>query len=190
MARLGPCDNMEWPYLQDPEKMLVPMYLSSRVACENADDQGYIDPKLPTPATPGYNAPIEHWLLVVARRQQQTVHLDVFNSLPPGSKFTDLSRIDRVARTVVRNSGWIDNSVRFGPTQSSAAPLQVVPNTCGIHVVINAWASILKLNIDEHFASGSFYEDARDMMTRAMAGKVTVLEIEAWLYATGYVVGS
>ncbi|KAL8850540.1 MAG: hypothetical protein Q9221_004497 [Calogaya cf. arnoldii] len=190
VARNGPCDNLLWPCLKSPDKMWVPMYFSSRVACENADNQGYINPDLPKPQEPTHSAGAEHWLLVVAVRQEQTVYLDVFNSLMPGSKFSDPVRIDRVARTVVRNSGWIEDSVRFGPTQWSAAPLQVVPDTCGIHVVVNAWASILKLTIDKDFASDAFYQDARDMMTRAMAGKVTVSEIEAWLYFTGYVIGS
>ncbi|KAL8903249.1 MAG: hypothetical protein Q9171_007467 [Xanthocarpia ochracea] len=57
-------------------------------------------------------------------------------------------------------------------------------NTCGTHVVANAWAHILGLELndmDDWVEDESLYREARFLMIRAAAGDVSAQDIEAWL---------
>ncbi|KAL8826457.1 MAG: hypothetical protein Q9191_003791, partial [Dirinaria sp. TL-2023a] len=69
--------------------------------------------------------------------------------------------------------------------------MQQAGNTCGVHVILNAWADILKLQISSSARPhAKFYDEAKLLINRAMAGKTTTREIQAWLYSSKYVVGS
>jgi len=65
----------------------------------------------------------------------------------------------------------------------SQVAVQQQGNTCGVHLVLNSWASILKVELDTpRLQARAFYFEAKALIDRAMVGAVTVKESELWLY--------
>ena len=92
--------------------------------------------------------------------------------------------VRRVARNIVRHCGWImQGPVTFGEKVLSQIAVQQEGDTCGVHLVLNSWASILKVDLDTpRLQARAFYFEAKALIDRAMVGAVTVKESELWLY--------
>lgn len=203
MARYGTDNIQGFPCLTSPNKMVIPILLGAGlVPCGGEDFDGQVTSAKEiqafeqTAEDEADNNPVltglGHWVLAIATREESNVGLQFMNSLPPlGPK----TIIRRVARNIVRHCGWVmPGPVTFGEEEWSRVAVQQQGNTCGIHLVLNAWASILKLDLNtlgrSRQKAQAFYFEAKTVINRAMAGAITVEEIELWLYLTQYVKGS
>ncbi|KAL8716843.1 MAG: hypothetical protein Q9225_005858 [Loekoesia sp. 1 TL-2023] len=183
------------PCLVSPIVMVIPLLLFKGLWCGEEDKDGTI--RLPSPSEEDDLDPIRigHWVVVVVQRGDTGIDLQFLNSLSSSPDWSHPPKIRAVARRVIRNSGWIDRSmVQFRYETWPTVQEQTAGNTCGIHAVLNAWASVLKLQLNHMprswLGAETFYQDARQLINRAMAGECTAEEIQAWLYSTECVVGS
>ncbi|KAL9633929.1 MAG: hypothetical protein Q9204_003201 [Flavoplaca sp. TL-2023a] len=131
-----------------------------------------------------------HWLLVIAKRSGAVIDLTFLNSVnfSPGPGYdASESVVRRIVRNVIRHSGWMGTTVpSWGKEIFEIPHFQRGGNTCGTHVVVNAWATILGLELnelDDWGMSEGLYKEARFLMMRATKGDLSASEIEAWLIA-------
>ncbi len=202
--------------LTEPDRFLVPILLSKEI--ENCGSEDY-DEQVPEPnkqhwkvnASSGpslnklppksqisskaeealqqkWTGGIGHFLLVIAERTGQDVRLTFLNSLPEYVPRRDIVR--RIARNIIRYSGWMGGlwPQFVGEDWPAVAPQS--GNTCGLHVVLNAWAYILSFNLrpTEESRSHQFYKEAREIINLALQGRMSVTNIEAWLRGKNFVV--
>ncbi|KAL9040111.1 MAG: hypothetical protein Q9180_002117 [Flavoplaca navasiana] len=131
-----------------------------------------------------------HWLLVIAKRSGAVIDLTFLNSVnfSPGPGYdASESVVRRIVRNVIRHSGWMGTTIpSWGKEIFEIPHFQRGGNTCGTHVVVNAWATILGLELnesDDWGMSEGLYREARFLMMRATKGDLSASEIEAWLIA-------
>ncbi|KAI4231379.1 MAG: hypothetical protein LQ349_005654 [Xanthoria aureola] len=192
--------------LTSPDKMIIPLMLEISDQFPDCGTESYDGhvveavQKAPVQLSPEeierrkstgeWVGPTGHWLLVIATRSNTggLVDLSFLNSVGytsgPGY---DASRnvLRRIARNIVRHSGWMGAiTPSWGQEVFKIPQVQRMGNTCGTHVVVNAWADILGLQLDETNDWGrdeSLYRGARVLMIRATAGDASARDIEAWL---------
>ena len=144
---------------------------------------------------------IGHFVLAVAERPSKTsqdVTLIYMDSLP-GSVGEDTQR--RVAQNLVRYSGWMGidgqgNALPSAPTFTEVnrpVPVQEGGNTCGLFVILNAWAYMLGIPIAPHkrrlvagLTTKVFTTAALEMVNLALAGCMNSPTIQAFLNVFGY----
>lgn len=141
----------------------------------------------------GYQGGIGHLTLAVARRQDATGsparirihHFDSLNSNP--------QRHRNAARNIIQNSGYLgDTEPIFLPAdqQTMRVAEQTCGNTCGIHVILNAWFVMFSLQhwrLNSNFqADASFYAQAHNIIQSALNGTATFNYIIAFLQSSGY----
>lgn len=147
---------------------------------------------------------IGHHLLAVARVSDGGfIMVTVLNSLPD---FVRKETIEEVVRKVIRFSGWL------GKDQSGSKPLPVWPtvkfeypivpiqeglNTCGLYVILNAWATMLELEITPAFTrrrlprkerpDTPFIKALMELINLAISGHLHTETIVAFLVSYGYI---
>lgn len=147
---------------------------------------------------------IGHHLLAVARVSDGGyIMVTVLNSLPD---YVKKETIEEVVRKVIRFSGWL------GKDQSGTKPLPVWPtvkfeypivptqegsNTCGLYVILNAWATMLELEITPTFTrrrlprkerpDTPFIKALMELINLAISGHLHTETIVAFLVSYGYI---
>ena len=137
----------------------------------------------------GLNDLVGHFELIVAKRTSVAgqIKLSVFDSLG-GRGHNQIARV--VARNVVKSSGYLgDTWPTFTQDELVPCPVQVVPDTCGIHVILNAWMTMFRLRPLRHSADHhgeSFYIEAQNLAQKAVQGRVDFSTIIAFLQHNGF----
>ena len=147
---------------------------------------------------------VGHLVLCVAELvndQPMTVQLQIFDSRP--GTVPVLTIVDK-ARDIISRSDWLntDNSkipVLFKPASVMRTPQQVGRNTCGLHVILNAWTYMLGIPIHpynlrrgrtEKDEGGEtdhrFLKGGLEMVNLALAGFMDSATIQAFLNVYGY----
>lgn len=147
---------------------------------------------------------IGHHLLAVARVSDEGfIMVTVLNSLPD---YIKQEKIEEVVRSVIKFSGWL------GKDQSGPKPLPVWPtvkfkypivptqegtNTCGLYVILNAWVTMLELEITptsirrrlprKETPYTPFIKALMELINLAISGHVDTETIVAFLVSYGYV---
>ena len=132
-----------------------------------------------------------HFTLAVAERVPYTtdsVRLKFWDS-SPGHVSRDLIR--GTARNLVRNCHWMPSSVwpRFVEEEEHwlRSPQQS-GHSCGLHVVLNAWAYMLNISVNQKapVLRGEFYDDALVIINLALQGCMDARTIRAFFHHHGY----
>lgn len=147
---------------------------------------------------------IGHLVLCVAELvndQPMTIQLSIYDSRP---KTVPIGNIVHEAQEIINRSGWLGadhsaTSVTYKPHISEPVPQQVGVNTCGLHVIFNAWAVMLGIpihpgplrrgrslkdkndEIDEDFLSQGL-----EIVNLALAGFMNSATIQAFFNHFGY----
>ena len=146
-----------------------------------------------------------HWVFVLARlvRRREDgsrhVQLHLWNSAPNAAQH---AAIQKQARSVVWQSGILGRGadgkhryvqVKWDPMEVMPCPAQRVLNSCGVYVVLNAWAYQLGLTSPPRRLFSTSEEQDRTfvryavlMINLALHGEVDSHGIRAFLLATGY----
>ena len=127
-----------------PRRFIMPLLLSG-ITPEELENQGEGKKKI--------NG-VGHLVLCVAELVDDdplTVQIIVFNSIRD-YRYHDI--IWRMAFTILQDSGWLGADVDMGqvtgrPLLWALTPVQVGDNTCGLHVIFNAWATMLGIPIHQ-----------------------------------------
>lgn len=141
----------------------------------------------PKPRKAAWRGGVGHFVLAVAERMPHTndmVRLRFWDS-SRGSASEDVIRAS--ARNVVRNSSWMPPDVwpRFEETWSFS-PSQT-GNTCGSHVILNAWAYMLNIPVNPKIKIRErFYYPALEIINLALQGLMDATTIRAFLHVNGY----
>lgn len=125
---------------------------------------------------------VGHLVLVVAERIGTDIHLKISNSLDG----YPADRVTRIAGNVIRFSGWMDvrepRIVRVW--QQCVSQQSLGSNTCGTHVILNGWAYLLRIKVNQHWRpSEELYEEDKNPINSALCGDITGGHIEAWMFA-------
>lgn len=101
--------------------------------------------------------------------------------------------IRRVARNIVRNSGWLGDIWPCFDTDEEhwIEVLRQSPNRCGEHTVLNAWAYMLDIPLAKNrkrALAKTSYEEVRRMICLALQGRLDSLTIRAWMQHFNYAV--
>ena len=141
---------------------------------------------------------VGHLLLCVAELvndQPMTVQTKVFNSAPGHGSPQD---IEQQAREKIHQSGWlgVDNVVIYRPFLWIPVPRQVGNNTCGLHVIFNAWATMLGIPINQdpwgrrlfqnEDNDNSFIRQGLEIVNLALGGFMNSTTIQAFFNVYGY----
>lgn len=147
---------------------------------------------------------VGHLVLCVAELvndQPMTVQLQIFDS-EPGT--VPVPTIMDKAREIIQRSDWLDTNgsktpVLFRPASVMRTPRQVGRNTCGLHVILNAWTYMLGIPIhpyklrrgrtekDEGSETDhSFVKLGLELVSLALAGFMDSATIQAFLNVYGY----
>ncbi len=107
----------------------------------------------------------------------------------------DKGRIRRVARNIVRNSGWLgDTWPCFDAKEEHWIKVlrqSQSGNRCGEHTVLNAWAYMLGIPLATTWKgtlAEKSYDQVRLMIHLALRGQLDSLTIRAWMQIAGYAV--
>ncbi|KAL8871525.1 MAG: hypothetical protein Q9174_002661 [Haloplaca sp. 1 TL-2023] len=153
----------------------------------------------------------------VERNTDDTISVKLLDSCRDASvELLTMPRIEASIERVVRRSGWLSQDWKGNPAaldfeprfefQIINVPNQESPSSCGVHTILNAWATMLGLprhNLEERFfqppfaarrvesmrrteEEATFMEFALDMVNLAMAGETDLRTIEAFLSWTGF----
>lgn len=144
---------------------------------------------------------IGHFVLAIAeRRENKQIQITISNSGPRYARNGDLAN---AARTLVVYSGWLGINVNgnrlrvapdFAPVAFPKVPLQRYGNTCGLYVILNAWAYMLGIPIRQererhrNYPHTQFHKIALQIINLALAGFMDSLTIQAFLNVWGYAV--
>ena len=147
---------------------------------------------------------VGHLVLCVAELvndQPMTVQLEVFDSKP---NTVDLQVILSEAKRIIDISGWLGKNVH--PTQViyrsgilRPTPEQVGINTCGLHVILNAWAYMLGIPIHpgllrrgrteedlDETTDNTFLSQGLGIVNLALQGFMESATIQAFFNTHGY----
>ena len=109
-----------------------------------------------------------------------------------GSRFTNKEKIRRVARNIVRNSGWLGDTWPYFDA-SEEYWMDVLEQTgskdCGVHTILNAWAYMLGIPLAtgrERRLGYQTYSQARELISIALQGQLDSLTIRAWMQHSGF----
>ncbi|KAL8688521.1 MAG: hypothetical protein Q9218_005588, partial [Villophora microphyllina] len=187
--------------LTSPTTMVIPLTMSlAAPPCGEEQCDGSVRPptqeeiydfnasEIIGPGPQGWLGGVGHLLVVTASRENGIVKLKYMDSAPALSR---RGSIRAAVRGIIRNCGWIQGVIRFGQEEWPPTPQQQVPNTCGLHVVVNAWSDLLKLTINPFWtykAGRDFYNKARQLCNKAVLGKSSAREIQTWLLQQNYAV--
>lgn len=170
------------------------------------DDTEHGMPKSKFDRRKGKNRPspeIGHHLLAVARVADGHILVTVLNSL---HNYVKRKKIEEVATSVVTGSGWLgkdesgDNPLPVWPTvkfEYPRVPTQEGLNTCGLYVILNAWATMLELEItpqrtrrrlpQKESPQTPFVAALMELINLAIAGHLDTETIVAFLVSYGYI---
>lgn len=123
-------------------RFIMPLFISSTKA-EALEDQGKGQGKINS---------VGHLLLCVAELvddQPMTVQIEILDSR---MGTVNPRQIEARAQTIINDSGWLgangsETRIVYRPYISRQVPRQVGVNTCGLHVIFNAWATMLGIPI-------------------------------------------
>lgn len=150
--------------------------------------------KKPKERPQGNRAPyvggVGHFVLAAAERVPGTtdgVRLTFWDSAPSNDT-RDVIRA--CVRNIVRYSGWMPPDVwpRFIESEERwpESPRQI-RNTCGMHVLLNAWAYMLNIPLNPRITMGSrFYDAALEIINLSLRGLMDAPTIRAFLHANKY----
>lgn len=143
-----------------------------------------------------------HHILAVARVTDGPIVVTVLDTMP---HLLECARIEEVVTDVVTRSGWLgkdknDLPLPVWPTvkfEYPKVPEQEDLNTCGIYVILNAWATMLELEIapqkarlllpQEMTPKVPFLTSAIDLINLAIAGHLDTETIVAFFFSYGYI---
>ena len=163
------------------ERFIFPMIFQSDAQKENPKDKRLL----------------AHLVLVVASRtigERSDVRLQVYDSKPGVEQ---LSRIEREAQDFVRLSQWLffeEFERGFVPVQERVpTPMQSGGESCGLHVVLIAWAIMLGIPIHpdrarrnkERFSDEEFVHLGEEIVNRALSGQMDSRTVQAFLNVSG-----
>lgn len=134
---------------------------------------------------------IGHYIVVIAERTPGSakVKLSYMNSMPSYYKaYGEVNEVRGLARTIVCNSGWMaGQKPQWLEEDWTSVALQAGGNTCGFHTMLNTWAYMLGIKINANVRlTEADYKSARNLISLALQGCVSSLEIEAWMQVHGY----
>ena len=151
-----------------------------------------------------YHGGIGHLMLAIAEKVDIDEGNAVQNTQPKKARvrlrFMDSANglvnrglIRRVARNIVRNSGWLgDIWPCFDPKEEDwVEVLGQSVNRCGEHTVLNAWAYMLDIPLAPpriERLSKTHYDEARRMIRLALRGHLDSLTIRAWMQRSKYAI--
>ena len=164
---------------------------------------------LPSPKDQGvknkiHRGRIGHFMLAIAEKvnmdgadavkdavaKKALVRLRFMNS---ANGLVDQGLIRRVARNIVRNSGWLDDIwPRFDVSEEEW--VNVLPqssNRSAEHTVLNAWAYMLGIPLAptrKRKLGATTYLEVRKMVNLALRGRLDSLTIQAWMQNYKYTV--
>ncbi|KAL9067727.1 MAG: hypothetical protein Q9161_006719 [Pseudevernia consocians] len=125
---------------------------------------------------------VGHLILVIAEREGVDVKFEISNSL---SSYGNKDQARGIFRNIVRLSGWMEDRGRPRFVDEKYNPVsgqEPGSNACGTHVILNAWAYLLGLEVDEFWEpSEDLYDQAMRLINKALRGVATAREIEEWL---------
>lgn len=182
------------------------LFLMPLIFPPDSDDTEHGMPKSTFSRKKGMKRPspgVGHHLLAVARVADGFINVTVLNSLHTCVKHT---KIEEVTTSVITRSGWL------GKHQSGLNPLPVWPqirfeyptvptqegvNTCGLYVILNAWATMLELKINpsrtrrrlpkKETSETPFITAVMELINLGIAGFLDTETIVAFLVSYGYV---
>lgn len=143
-----------------------------------------------------------HHILAVARVTDGPIIVTVLDTMPC---LLECASIEEVVTDVVTRSGWLgkdknDLPLPVWPTfkfEYPKVPEQEDSNTCGIYVILNAWATMLELEIapqkarlflpQEKTPKVPFLTSAIDLINLAIAGHLDTETIVAFFLSYGYI---
>ncbi len=156
--------------------------------------------------TRNYVGGIGHFMLAIAEKVNKdglnVVKETLAKRAPVRLKFmdslvgnVDKGRIRRVARNIVRHSGWLgDTWPCFDAKEENWIKVlrqSENGNRCGEHTILNAWAYMLGIPLATTrkgtLAKGS-YDQVRLMIHLALQGQLDSLTIRAWMQNSRYAV--
>ena len=155
--------------------------------------------------TQNHNGGIGHFVLAIAEKVNRDKSGAIKDTLTKKKALVRLRFMDsaegnvdktiirRVARNVVRHSGWLDDTWPcFDANEEHwAEVLRQSGNRCGEHTVMNAWAHMLGITLATTRERGlgySFYKEVRKMILLALKGQLDSLTIRAWMQHSKYAV--
>lgn len=172
----------------------------------DSDDTEHGMPKSTFAQKKGMKRPspgIGHHLLAVARVADGFIIVTVLNSL---HNYVKHEKIEEVATSVITRSGWLgkdesgDNPLPVWPTvkfEYPRVPTQEGLNTCGLYVILNAWATMLELEITPNRTrrrlpknetpETPFTTALMELINLAIAGHLDTETIVAFLVSYGYI---
>lgn len=182
--------------------------LAAAEKAKQKDSSNIIKPPLSLNDQEAQNQNIEgdigHFVLAVAEKvnrdgpstiedtqtKKASVRLRIMDS---GKGKVDKRVVRRVARNIVRNSGWLDDTWPFFEVNEEnwTEVIGQSNNRSGEHTVLNAWAYMLEIPLAvsrERKLGSSSYKEVRRMIRLALQGKLDSLTIRAWMQHSDYAV--
>ncbi|MDI1486196.1 MAG: hypothetical protein OHK93_005422 [Ramalina farinacea] len=129
-----------------------------------------------------------HYVLAVAHHEPATgtVRMDYYNS---GRELWNADKIRRAARNSVRHSAWLKNTwPTFTEERVITVQQQLLP-TCGQHVIFNAWAVMLGVDVNLTEPRMDRWGDEyhmRRIVNLAIQGRIDAELITAFLHVFGF----
>lgn len=175
-------------------RFIMPLCFSSK------DPEALENPRRDSPGSPD----VGHLLLCVAELvndEPMTVRFEILDS-SPGT--VPIEVIFAKAKEIVEHSGWLDTGgpkprIVYEPLSQVPVPHQVGGRTCGLHVILNAWAYMLGITIHRGFyrrgrttenrddkADEVFLQSGLELVNLALAGFMDSETIQAFLNVHGY----
>ena len=165
---------------QGPQKSPIP----------EVQQHGPASPKSPAPTSSRLPDKHEHVLLAICERTNEDgkVRVNFYGGAPSKAR---KASIRRVARSVIRNSGWTGEKwptfeeETWWPKAPSNAKLQ----NSQIRTILNAWTWMLEMGEPRTKApiTKEFYAEARKVINFAMAGKADRRLVECFMQTYGFV---
>lgn len=169
-------------------RFIMPLLLSS-ISPEALENQGEGKEKINQ---------VGHLLLCVAEVVDDdplTVQVTPFNSMPSTGYHRD---IVRAVLSTIDRSGWLGVAVDRGQFRRFLrvpVPRQVGSNTCGLHVIFNAWATMLGIPIHHgpcrrgrpgKNENDRFLQQGLEIVNLALGGFMDSTTIQAFFNVHGY----
>lgn len=134
----------------------------------------------------------KHFVLAIAQRHaSDTIGVSMRYMNSASSPPQGVTRA--AARNIVRNSSWMPDGAwpTFSHEVWQAVPQQTNDAAGGTHMVMNAWAYMLNLTINETWSISSeeksnFYKESRTVINLALQGHMNGDTILSFLTAYGY----
>lgn len=190
--------------VQGPETFIFPIILDEESdalgpeALARVEPRPLVSPNVPQRGEQDRQAkkqpmPRRHMVLAIASMKgpgTSDVHLLFMDSLPNKES---KGIIRRVARNIVRNSGWLgDKWPKFETETWARVPGQRgnLSDKGGEHTVLNAWSYMLNLPLSINLIlpdTAVLYDQVRIMITCALRGRLDCSTIRAFMHHIGYI---